>query len=335
MEGRRVSPGRGPVAVPRCRALRADGSRCRRSADQSGLCPTHREELAAAVVSPEEVPGWQRHLREATTFLRRRLIGDYQVDEFGFDPELAVNLLAPLLRPFYRSYWRIASVGLAEHVPSEGRALLVCNHAGTLPFDAAMVRLGVFDDHPAHRHLRMLTADLAFGLPFIGPLARKSGATLACPEDATRLLEAGELVAVWPEGFKGIGKPFSERYRLQRFGRGGFVHVAVETGSPIIPVAVVGSEEIYPLVFNWKTAARLLGFPYFPITPTFPLLGPFGVIPLPSKWVIEYGEPIETAGLGAEAASDPMLLFDLTDRVRDAIQQTLYKNLVARRHVFF
>jgi nucleoside-diphosphate-sugar epimerase/1-acyl-sn-glycerol-3-phosphate acyltransferase len=266
-------------------------------------------------------------------FLARRLRGDYPVDEFGYDPELVDNVLAPILRPLYQRWWRVRTVGM-EHVPSSGPALVVGNHAGALPFDAMMVALAVHDEHPAHRILRMLAADLAFTLPLVAPLARKSGNTLACEDDAQRLLEAGELVGVWPEGYKGLGKPFRERYRLQRFGRGGFVELALRTGTPIVPVAVVGSEEIYPMVGNLKRLGRLLGLPYLPVTPTFPLLGPLGAVPLPSRWLIEFCPPIETAGYGPEAALDPMVIFDLTDQVRDTIQRTLNKNLAARGSVF-
>jgi nucleoside-diphosphate-sugar epimerase/1-acyl-sn-glycerol-3-phosphate acyltransferase len=266
-------------------------------------------------------------------FLARRLRGDYPVDEFGYDPELVDNVLAPILRPLYQRWWRVRTVGM-EHVPSSGPALVVGNHAGALPFDAMMVSLAIHDEHPAHRILRMLAADLAFTLPLIAPLARKSGNTLACAEDAQRLLEAGELVGVWPEGYKGLGKPFRERYRLQRFGRGGFVELALRTGTPIVPVAVVGSEEIYPMVGNLKRLGRLLGLPYLPVTPTFPLLGPLGAVPLPSRWLIEFCPPIETASYGPEAARDPMVIFDLTDQVRDTIQRTLNKNLAARGSVF-
>jgi 1-acyl-sn-glycerol-3-phosphate acyltransferase len=278
----------------------------------------------------EPVLAWAE---EALEFLGRRVLGEYEVDEFGHDPDLVEHVLAPLLRPLYRHWWRVETRGL-EHVPSSGPALVVGNHAGTLPFDALMVALALLDEHPAHRSLRMLAADLAFDLPVIAHLARKSGNTLACAEDATRLLEAGELVGVWPEGYKGLGKPYRERYQLQRFGRGGFVEIALRTGAPIVPVAVVGSEEIYPMLANLRRLARLLGFPYFPVTPTFPALGPLGAIPLPSKWVIEFCPPIDTASLGPEAAMDPMALFDLTDQVRDTIQQTVHRNLLARRSVF-
>ena len=138
------------------------------------------------------------------------------------------------------------------------------------------------------------------------------------------MLSGGELVGVWPEGFKGIGKPFSERYKLQRFGRGGFVSAALRTGVPIIPLSVVGAEEIYPLVGNIPSLARLLGMPYIPITPFFPLLGPLGLVPLPSKWLLEFGEPIRTDSYDAVEADDPMLVFNVTDQVRETIQQTLF-----------
>ena len=185
------------------------------------------------------------------------------------------------------------------------------------------------------RNLRPLGADLVFSLPFVGQIARKVGATLACTEDAERLLTTGELAGVWPEGFKGIGKPFAERYKLQRFGRGGFVSSAMRAQVPIVPVSIVGAEEIYPLVGNVPSLARLLGLPYLPITPFFPLLGPLGMIPLPSKWIIEFGEPIRTDAYEPESADDPMLLFNVTDQVRETIQQTLYSLLVDRGNAFF
>jgi 1-acyl-sn-glycerol-3-phosphate acyltransferase len=327
----------------RCRALTARGERCRNPAGAGGLCALHRRRLEEAAsragdgreagVDLGALAPYLDWAEEALEFLRRRLLGEYTVDEFGHDPDLVEHVLAPLLRPLYRNWWRVQVRGL-EHVPDEGAALVVGNHAGTLPFDAMMVQLALLDEHPARRSLRVLAADLAFTLPVVAPLARKSGNTLACAEDAERLLAAGELVGVFPEGYKGLGKAWRDRYRLQRFGRGGFVGVALRTGAPIVPVAVVGSEEIYPMVLNLRRVARLLGFPYFPVTPTFPLLGPLGAIPLPSKWVIEFCPPIPTADLGREAMLDPMVVFDLTDQVRDTIQQTVHKNLTRRRGVF-
>ncbi|WP_462203357.1 lysophospholipid acyltransferase family protein [Frankia sp. CcWB3] len=273
-------------------------------------------------------------LAGSLAFLRRRITGDYVVDEHGFDPDLTEHVVAPLLRPIYRDYFRVETRGL-ENIPDTGGALVVANHSGTLPMDALMMAVAILDHHPAHRHLRMLAADLVFAVPFLAPLARKIGNTLACQADAEHLLNTGHLVGVWPEGFKGVGKPFSERYKLQRFGRGGFVSAALRTGAPIIPCTIVGAEEIYPMIGNARSLARLLGLPYLPITPTFPWLGLLGFIPLPSKWIIEFGEPVPTKTYTAEAADDPMLVFELTDRIRETIQHTLYSLLMQRRSVFF
>jgi 1-acyl-sn-glycerol-3-phosphate acyltransferase len=294
--------------------------------------PPAREPRPPAV--GPDAADWERRLAGALAFVRRRITGDYPVDDFGFDPDLTEHVLYPALRPLYERYFRVEVRGL-DNIPDSGGALVVANHSGTVPIDAMMTQLAIADHHPAHRHLRMLGADLVFRTPLVAPVARKGGATLACNEDAERLLTSGELVGVWPEGFKGIGKPFSERYKLQRFGRGGFVSAALRTGVPIVPCAIVGAEEIYPIVGNVKVLARLLGVPYVPVTPTFPWLGPLGLLPLPSKWVIEFGEPIPTDEVGAAAADDPMLVFNLTDQVREVIQHTLYKLLLSRRSVFF
>ncbi|WP_420807835.1 lysophospholipid acyltransferase family protein [Amycolatopsis antarctica] len=269
----------------------------------------------------------------ALNFLRNRLTGDYEVDEFGFDAELTDTLILPPLRLLYEKWFRVSTYGV-ENLPLDGGALLVCNHSGTVPLDSIMTAIAVHDEHPRNRHLRMLGADLVFQLPLVGSLARKSGQTLACNPDAERLLSSGELVGVWPEGFKGIGKPFSSRYKLQRFGRGGFVSAALRAGVPIIPCSIVGAEEIYPKIADIKPLARLLGLPYFPVTPFFPLLGPLGGIPLPTKWHIEFGEPIGTDDLEPGAEDDPMLVFNLTDQVREAVQQGLYRRLSARNGIF-
>ena len=277
---------------------------------------------------------WERRASRGLAFLRRRITGDYEIDEFGFDRELTENVLLGMFRPLYERYFRVETRGI-EHVPDKGGVLIVANHSGTLPLDAIMTQVALADHHPAHRSLRMLAADVVFTMPFIGELARKAGHTLACNPDAERLLCAGEVVGVWPEGFKGIGKPFADRYRLQRFGRGGFVSAALRTGVPIIPVSIVGAEEIYPKIGDIKPLARLLGVPYVPVTPTFPWLGPLGLIPLPSKWYIAFGEPIDTSAYDPGAADDPMLVFNLTDQVRETIQDTLYRLLLQRRSVFF
>jgi len=272
-------------------------------------------------------------LMEFWEFVQRRLAGDYSVDDFGFDPEFNDKVLMALVRPLYKSWFRVEASGL-ENIPDKTGALVVANHSGVIALDAVMTQLALLDEHPAHRHLRMLGSDLVFQSPFLGEIARKAGHTLACHPDAERLLSDGEIVGVWPEGYKGIGKPFAERYKLQRFGRGGFVAAALRTRTPIIPTAIVGAEETYPMIANATVVARLIGLPYFPITPTFPLLGPLGLIPLPSKWFIHFGEPIHTDHFPDNAADDPMLVFDLTDQVREQIQQTLYRLLMQRTSVF-
>jgi 1-acyl-sn-glycerol-3-phosphate acyltransferase len=296
-----------------------------------GISPA--EWLAALEAGARAVFGddWERQLARFLAFLRRRLTGDYAVDEYGFDQEVAEKLLLACLRPVAEKWFRIDVRGI-ENLPHEGGALVVSNHSGTLPVDGLMTMVTIHEH--TGRFLRPLGADLVFRMPFVSSLARKGGATLACTEDAERMLAAGELVGVWPEGFKGIGKPFAERYKLQRFGRGGFVAAAVRTGVPIVPLSVVGAEEIYPLVGNVPALARLLGIPYVPITPLFPWLGPLGLVPLPSKWLMEFGEPVRTDEYDAGAADDPMLVFNVTDQVRETIQQSLYTLLMQRSSVW-
>ena len=290
------------------------------------------------VLEPSVLPAaperWERRLESALDFLVRRMQGGYRIDDYGFDADLTENVVLPIFRPLYEKWFRVEVNGV-DNIPAEGGALLVANHGGGLwALDAAMTAVAVHVEHPAGRYLRPLGADLLFSTPGVGSLARKTGSTLACSEDAERMLAAGELVGVWPEGFKGIGKPFRERYKLQRFGRGGFVHAAIKTGVPIIPVSIVGAEEIHPVLGNAKVLARLFDLPYFPLTPTFPWLGPLGLVPLPSKWYIEFGTPIHTEDVDPDAAEDPATVFELADRVRETIQSTLYRLLIQRRSIW-
>jgi 1-acyl-sn-glycerol-3-phosphate acyltransferase len=314
----------------RCQAVTAAGRSCRNRARANGFCGAHQPPSPPERIGPFSAKG----VRDLLEVARRRLVGDYEIDEFGFDPELTERILLPLVKPLYDYYWRVEWLGL-ENVPSAGAALLVGNHAGTVPVDALVMKFGVLDKHPAHRHVRLLAADLAFRLPVVAPLTRKMGNTLACDEDALRLLGQGELIGVFPEGYKGVGKGYRNRYKLARFGRGGFVELALKARAPIVPVAIVGSEEIYPMIYNAKTLARVGGFPYFPITPFFPWLGPLGLIPLPSKWIIRFGEPVRTDRYEEDAWRDGMLVFELADEVRDTVQQMLHEGLMRRRNVFF
>ncbi len=335
IDARRPDPVETDEAAARrhLRAVDEDEAPNREEPPQEATADIDPEDVAAAFAEgAQRLMGtdWQATVSAVVGQLRRRLAGNYQVDEFGLDPEV-LDLLALLVEPLAESWFRLQVRGI-ENIPAEGGALLVANHSGTIPVDGLITGYAV--RKYAGRAIRPLGADLVFRLPYVGQVARKMGATLACAEDAERLLTTGELAAVWPEGFKGIGKPFSERYKLQRFGRGGFVSSAMRAQVPIIPVSIVGAEEIYPLIGNIPSLARLLGLPYIPITPFFPLLGPLGLIPLPSKWIIEFGEPIRTDAYPPEAADDPMLLFNVTDQVRETIQQTLYNLLVERGNPF-
>jgi len=294
---------------------------------------------AAEVLSSARVEEFRHVLQGVSSFVARQVElggrhgrGETEADEFGFDVEWTESLL-PFFRFLYQHYWRVRTTGM-EHVPGEGRALLVSNHAGVLPFDGAMIRTAILDEHPQPRHARALIMDAFFAVPFISWFLRRTGNTLANPADAERLLLRDELVLVFPEGVKGTGKPYRERYKLRRFGRGGFAQIALRTGAPIIPVSVVGSEELYPMLANLGPVARMIGMPYFPITPQFPLLGPLGLLPLPSSWMIEFHEPISVDGYAAEAAEDPSLVMSLTDTVRDVIQDGIYRNLEKRGSVF-
>jgi len=257
---------------------------------------------------------------------------DYAVDEFGFDAQWTESLL-PLFNVMYRDYWRVDSTGI-ENVPAAGRALLVANHSGVLPWDGTMIKTAMFAEHPHPRHVRALVASLFMGMPVLSWFLRRTGQTVGHPDDTRRLLDRDELVLVFPEGVKGTGKPFKDRYRLRRFGRGGFVATAIRASAPIIPISVVGSEEIYPMVADATPIARLFGLPYFPITPMWPWLGALGLIPLPSKWRIQFHPPVHTELLAPESAEDQSLVMTISDDVRDTIQKGVYENLKLRRGVF-
>jgi 1-acyl-sn-glycerol-3-phosphate acyltransferase len=271
-------------------------------------------------------------LRAQTSSLRRRLEGDYEIDDFGRD-EAFLSVVLSLAQFLYQSYWRVEVSGI-EHVPAQGRGMLVSNHSGVLPFDGLMIGLALYNETPSQRLPRALADSWFPTVPFVSTLLQKTGQVQAHPLNALRLLERDELVAVFPEGTRGIGKPFRERYQLQRFGRGGFIKVALQAHAPIIPVAVVGAEEIYPVIGRWDPLARLLGMPFFPVTPTWPWTGPLGLAPLPTKWFIDIGQPIHLDGYDARAAANPSVVAHLTDQVRTTIQRMLLERLAKRRSVF-
>jgi 1-acyl-sn-glycerol-3-phosphate acyltransferase len=257
---------------------------------------------------------------------------NYVVDDFGFDPQWTESFLSVFML-LYRDYWRVETTGV-ENVPASGRALLVSNHAGVLPWDGTMIKTAVFAEHPHPRHVRALVAGMFMSMPVMSWFLRRTGQAVGHPDDTRRLLERDELVLVFPEGVRGTGKNYKDRYRLRRFGRGGFVSTAIRSRAPIIPVSVVGSEEIYPMVADLAPVARFLGLPYFPVTPFWPWLGPFGMLPLPSKWRIQFHPPVHVEENPPEAADDQNLVMALADEVRNTIQQGIYDNLKLRRGVF-
>lgn len=302
----------------------------------SGPLPEARP--SAVPMPPESVFDTARELLSTDFYLRKwgRLAmrgRSEEVDDFGFDPIYDAKV-RPVLDFLYSTYFRVETTGIAS-VPSTGRCLLVANHSGTLPLDGVMIKHALKREHAEPRDLRWLTEDFIFHMPFLGSTMNRLGAVRACQENAERLLAKEELVAVFPEGVKGIGKLFAERYRLQRFGRGGFIKLCLRTGTPIVPVAVVGAEETNPLLFKLEHLSKALGVPYVPVTPTFPALGPLGLLPAPTKWRIQFGEPLDLSAHGPEAADDEILVGKLAERVRATIQGMLDRAVGTRKSVFF
>lgn len=305
---------------------------------------TAAQKMASRLSVPIEPPGGGvgggeavRELMSSDYYLRQwgRLGMRHRsedVDDFGLDPKYEARLL-PLLDFLYRRYFRVEAEGV-ERIPAEGRCLVVANHSGTLPLDGVMLRAAVRLEHPAHRELRWLAEDFIYYLPFLGAFMNRIGAVRACQENAERLLRKESLVAVFPEGVKGIGKLYRERYKLQRFGRGGFIRLALRTQTPVVPCAIVGAEEANPLVYRVEGVSKLLGVPYLPVTPTFPALGPLGLVPAPTKWHMVFGEPMSFDGYGPEAADDHVLVGRLSERVRATIQRLVDAGVARRQSVW-
>lgn len=248
-------------------------------------------------------------------------------DPFGYD-RAAHDLVLPLLRFFYERYWRVRVDG-TEHVPAEGAALIVSNHSGAIPIDAAMLTAAMEFAVRPPRLLRFLFDRFVSDMPLVGDFYRRVGAVPATYENGLVLLRRGDLVGIFPEGVAGVAKGFARRYQLQSF-RTGFVRLSLEARVPIIPVAVVGAEEAYPLIGKLRQLGplkSLLNVPYLPVTPLFPLLGPLGAIPLPSRWEIRFGEPIrfyeDLSRLKISPRTSRLLAQDVRRRIQNMVHELL------------
>lgn len=279
----------------------------------------------------ESISSEERSWKDVFFGLRRFFQSD-EVDDYGLDRQLEMTI-KPFFDFLYYKYFRVDVEGVSN-IPYENRALIVANHSGVIPVDAAMLKVAIFNEHPARRELRFLVDDFVFHFPFMGTIMNRIGGVRACQENAERLLKQEELVSVFPEGIKGISKAFRDRYQLERFGRGGVIRLAMRAKSEIIPTAVIGAEEIYPLVYKSHILARPLGLPFIPFTPLFPWLGPLGMIPLPTKWKVIFGEPISFSEYSTKDLNDDILINRETERVRQVIQDMIKKGLESRRSIF-
>jgi 1-acyl-sn-glycerol-3-phosphate acyltransferase len=290
--------------------------------ERTPLAPTEREDD----LLPERRPAEQ--MRD----LLPAIEPDRRLDDWGRS-ERVEGFFDRTLVEFYYRYWFRAEVEGIENVPSEGGGLLVSNHSGALPPDAAMIAKAIREEHPEPRPLHITVEHFFKGYPGFSMLIPKIGCVAAHPANVHRLLfDERKLVLVFPEGRKGTEKLFKDRYRLRRFGRGGFVEAAMRAEAKLVPVCVVGAEEAQPIFAHANALQRLTRLIYFPITPTFPWLGPLGMLAyLPAKFRLRFLEPIDTVELGgAEAAHDKALVQTVAQEIRARIQENL-DEMVARR----
>ncbi len=260
---------------------------------------------------PQSLGDLQAELADRLRKIPTRL-NEYGFDEFGLHPESSERRLL-LAAALYRHYFRAEVFGI-EKVP-RGRVLLIANHAGQLPFDGMMLGISMLLEAEPPRIARAMGEYWIPQLPFVSWAAERSGNLVGTPENCVALLEAEECVVVFPEGVRGMNKTFDQRYELQRFGLG-FLRLALETGTPIVPVGIVGSEEQQPGLARLDRLGGLLGMPSLPITATFPLLGPLGLLPLPVKYRIHFGEPLQFEGASSD---EDEIVQEKVDRVRDSI----------------
>lgn len=240
-------------------------------------------------------------------------------DSYGREESFVQSTVDPIHRFLFEKWFRVEVSGL-RNVPAAGRALLVSNHSGALPWDALMIYHALRWRMDPARTVRFLVDKFVMRLPVISMAAMRAGFVLACRENARRLLLEEQLVGVFPEGTKGTGKLWRDRYKLARFGRGGFIEVALETEAPIIPVSVVGAEETHPILYKPEWLARVLNVPYVPITPTLPWLGLLGLVPLPSRFYIHFGKPLRFKPGVAPRAHDFTVISALNKAIRSRIR---------------
>lgn len=276
--------------------------------------------------------GLHRFVQDGLPLLQRQLTSTVPTDDYGMDEEF-FQAVRPFVGVVFRDYFRTQVAGV-ENVPSEGPVLLVGNHSGVLPWDGAMLVEAIWATHRHPRHVRVMVHRWLASVPFLSPLMARMGHVLACQENGRRMLSEGRLMAVFPEGVRGAGKLYKDRYRLARFGRGGFIRLALETQATIVPVSIVGAEETYPVLMHLDPLARVLGLPYLPITPTFPWLGLLGLLPLPTRWSIRFGRPLRLRPTARDYAGDHVVVSLLNDRVRAAVQHGVDDLLAKRPSVF-
>jgi 1-acyl-sn-glycerol-3-phosphate acyltransferase len=254
-------------------------------------------------------------------------LNEFGFDPYGLNPESWRRMLLPVVL-LYRYYFRVETFGI-ERVPA-GRVLVIANHAGQLPFDGMMLGTSLLLEAEPPRIARAMGEYWIPSLPWVSIAAARTGALVGTPSNCAHMLENGECVMVFPEGVRGMNKRYAERYQLQRFGLG-FMRLALETRTPIVPVGIVGSEEQQPGFANLGRLGRLLGMPAFPITATFPWLGPLGLLPMPVKYRLHFGEPLHFEG---DSTDDDALIEQKVERVKSAISELLEHGRRERRGVF-
>jgi 1-acyl-sn-glycerol-3-phosphate acyltransferase len=279
-----------------------------------------------AGLAPLELRVMQRELGERICKTPTPL-NEYGFDKYGFQPDEALRLMLPVLA-LYRYYFRVENHGI-ENVPP-GRVLLIANHAGQLPFDGMMLTVAMLLEAEPPRIVRGMGEYFIPRLPWLGTLAVRGGMMVGTPENCRNMLDDGECVMVFPEGARGINKPFSRRYQLERFGLG-FMRLALETQTPIVPVAFIGTEEQNPGIANFPGLGHALGLPALPVTVGFPWLGPLGLLPMPVKYHIHYGAPLRFEG---DPNDEDAVIQAKVNRVRTAIEEMFEEGLRERRGVF-